>query len=283
MEDQTILELKSKVKFTQIKHKKLLLEQEIEENKKKTLELRRNLDQIKSRQGIKSLIFKKQLEESRKSLQETKIVWASELQRLYNSIEQQKTFALQKKYSNEKLYEQICEKLSIATLILFRENSSNFNNAYKKPILEDSLSLENGNEKDIHKSHLKICRSIDVIRDKIKKHYETKITNLDLPLPDESVEVSYETDIQISVNDFCEEEISLKQPEEEQIEDVGGEGFRATTMGDQVFTKKNAEISYIVRGDNEGIEDTLDYTKNEITIKKRNWKYWVCPCMFKSK
>ena len=74
MEEDILSKLKSKVNFIQIQVTKAKIEEEIEENKKKSLELRKNLDQTKSREAIKSLVLKKQLDQSKTILSESKIL-----------------------------------------------------------------------------------------------------------------------------------------------------------------------------------------------------------------
>ena len=74
METEEIKNLKSKVIIKKIEKLKDTLEAELEESKLKSLELRKVFDQVKSREGIKSLVFKKRLEEAKKNLQESKIV-----------------------------------------------------------------------------------------------------------------------------------------------------------------------------------------------------------------
>ena len=74
MEEDILSKLKSKVNFIQIQATKAKIEEEIEENKKKSLELRKNLDQTKSREAIKSLVLKKQLDQSKTILSESKIL-----------------------------------------------------------------------------------------------------------------------------------------------------------------------------------------------------------------
>ena len=176
--------------------------------------------------------------------------------------------------------------ISISTT--FFENSDKPGSNFQKLRLQDENStLESFNYNNSSFSNLDVTllRSLDSIREKIRNFSspETKLQALEtLSSVDENFERSFDTNIQISVINSDKEEISLNQPEEEEIEEqfVFYEGVRTTTAGGDLI-KKEVETSYIIKETYEYKEETLDYTKNEVPVKTRNWKYWVCPCMFK--
>ena len=296
METEEIKNLKSKVIIKKIEKLKDTLEAELEESKLKSLELRKVFDQVKSREGIKSLVFKKRLEEAKKNLQESKIVWTSELQNIYNSMEHYKTTQLQKKYSHEKKIEELMSILSPnAIFSTIMENSYNMNEISQKlKFTDENSTLESIFTSCTSPLNITIIKNIENIREKIKNFinpYE-KVHNFEgLSSVDENIEISFDANVNYSAiysksgieeeNEI--EEISLKQPEEEEVEENNTyyDGIGVTTSGDQVITKKDADVSYIIKEDDEIREETLDYTKNDIPIKQKTWKYWICPCIFR--
>ena len=249
--------------------------------------------------------MKKQLDDTKRNLQESNITWASELQQIYNSREHYKTLQLQKKYFYEKNLQTICTLLSSANCLASYTNSSTKGtlDLQKVKHLEQDFTFET-----LTTTYSQFNSSITSIQEKIKRFMDPSVKPgifQELSSVDEKNEVSYDTNIELSMaesvwtikpvtsrvetennveNSKSHRETSLNQPEEEQIEEINGliEGFEFTTNGDQVITGKELGVSYIIRDDCEGREDTLNYTRNEVPVMRKTWKYFICPCIFKN-
>ena len=311
MEVQESDMLKKNVRHKQIARTKDALEEEIESIKKKTLELRKSLDQVKSKEAIKALIYKRQREDLKKNLHESQISWSSDLQRIFNSLEHFKTSQLQKSYFLEKSLNQLMEILSpMKILQSFGENSTE--------VYEPSQTLKNGEEKSLLETfysslssplNMTTLKALETIREKIqnqlspveKVHFFQGLSSVD-----ENIEISFEGNSlsphlqsrELRDNGDCQEVFSddsrieqIHQDEESSIDFGEGkqsfeknpciEGFGVvTTVGDQGLLKKNVETTYIVN-ESELKEDTLNYTKAEISFRPRSWKYLICPCIYR--
>lgn len=248
--------------------------------------MRKDLDQAKSRKAIKSLVLKKQLSEAHKSLHECEITWGSDLQRIFSSSEQFKTSQLQKKYYFEKQLHNILTLLSPGSFLTTCEDTqicTDTIKAIKAKQVEGTLTIES-----FYSTASQVSSSANAIRDKIWYFLNPSLKpqSMDtLSSVEENIEFSCETNRMVTEEvskplDYPEasKTVSLVQPEEEQVEEVNG--FLDLNFTTQVQTKKSCINPYIVH-DDEARNDTLDYSKFEIAVKKRNWKYYLCPCMFK--
>ncbi|OMJ95160.1 hypothetical protein SteCoe_1534 [Stentor coeruleus] len=316
MESKEVKDLKSKVKHIQLSKARQQLEQEKELSKQKSLELKKVIDLAKSKQVLKSLMLKRQLEDSKNQLQDSKITWSAELQNLHNSHEQYNTSQLKKKYLKEKLFNELYSLIALAQ----REFSLEWTLNSPTNIKDIQSNLENSTENldyynktdSTNQSTLAFIKNIDSIKEKIKNFTSSYQKPDFLNEVEEKIEVSCDTQINISLDNLeseiniqpmlltvletqreeniretvqSESGISIKQPEEEQIDENMISNLydcvEMTTCGNQVITKGDSHKNYIVNDEIEEKEETLDVSKYEVVVNKRTWKYWLCPCMFK--
>lgn len=318
MESKEVKDLKSKVRPTQLSKARQQLEQEKELSKQKSLELRKSMDLAKSKQALKSLMLKRQLEDLKNQLQDSKITWSAELQNLHNSHEQYNTSQLKKKYLKEKLFNELYSLITLAQREFSLEgtlNSTTTNKDIPRNLENTTEYLDYYNKTtSTNQSTLDFIKTIDSIKEKLRNFSSSYQRPDFLCEVEEKIEFSCDTQINISLDNLesevntqpmlltvletqreehvretlqSESGISVKQPEEEQIEETIishlYDCVEMTTCGNQVTTKGDSHKNYIVNDEIEAKEETLDVSKFEVAVNKRTWKYWLCPCIFKSR
>ncbi|OMJ78326.1 hypothetical protein SteCoe_21881 [Stentor coeruleus] len=311
MESKEVKDLKSKL--SKVRQQ---LEQEKELSKQKSLELRKAIDLAKSRQVLKSLMLKRQLKDLENQLQDSKITWSAELQNLHNSHEQYNTSQLKKKYLKEKLFNELYSLITLAQREYSLEGTLNSPTSIK----DNSKKLENTTEYldysnktlSTNQSTLAFIKTMDSIKEKLKNLSSTYQKPDFLTEVEEKIEISCDTQINISLGNLesevntqlipltvleeqrdehiretlqSESGISIKQPEEEQIEETVishlYDCVEMTTCGNHVTTKGDSHKMYIVNDEIEAKEETLDVSKYDVVVNKKTWKHWLCPCIFK--
>lgn len=199
-----------------MKKAKQLLAQESESLKKKTLALRRNFDQLKSKKALKSLALKKRLQESNTILSDSRIIWKSELLNLKNSSEIFQATQSRKQLIREKIFEELIKTVSSINLshlgLTEKENIST--QVFTDGILDSSC---NCSESTLNQT---MARTMDSIKEKVKNLCGSSFAK-NLTAVDEKIEISIETNPNINI-----------------------EGIGSSVVSDSHYTQNEYESSY---------------------------------------
>lgn len=195
--ESEVQQLKAKVMPMQLRKAKERLKSETELSKKKTLELRKEFDLQKSKNALKSLQLKKQLEDRMKYLNDSKCTWKSDLMNLRNSVEIFQVSEVKKKMFKERVYEQLVEL--IARLQVNNDNQADKENYWKR-VAGVGLDLSsNCSESTLNQT---LIKTVDSIKERLKNMSSVSESNT-LMAVEERIELSIDTNL-----DFSDEQVS---------------------------------------------------------------------------
>lgn len=178
-----------------MKKAKELLAQETESLKKKSLGLRKNFDQFKSKNVLKTLALKKKLKDSVDILSDSRIVWKSEMLNLKNAAEIFNVTQSKKELIREKLFDELIRNVSGINLahLGMPEKENLYNLKITESILDSSC---NCSESTLNQT---MTRTIDSIKEKVKNLQGNSSTN-NLTAVDEKIEISIDSNLKFATS-----------------------------------------------------------------------------------
>ena len=178
--------------------------------------MRRNFDQLKSKNVLKSLALKKRLQESKTILSDSRIVWKSELLNLKNSSEIFQATQSRKQLIREKIFEELIKTVSSIDLShLGLSDKENLSTQVLTEGIFDSSCI--CSESTLNQT---MARTMDSIKEKVKNLCASSNAN-NLTAVDEKIEISIETNPNFN------------------IERIG-----SSVMSDSLYTPNEYESSY---------------------------------------